>query len=596
MDLPQETNAVAYGDFDGDGQEDVFVAGLSHTTDSVPVEMYLNDGNGGFRLRDDVFVGPVPRTVHTRKALSGDFNGDGKLDIFLATTGYDAPPFPGESPILILSTERGLQEATGLEHLVGFHHGAASGDVDHDGDLDIVVTNNFIPNTYLLLNDGNGVFTFDQSRLPDLARTPIFMAEILDVDGDRWPDLLLAGHEYDTQYLAAWPTTIYWGDPSGTYEDARKTVLPTVEGQQIVLDIDAEDLDGDGHREIVVNRTMHEPWYRGYYIQILAGLGGREFDDETAQRIEKGAHPHAHWLTWIRLDDINNDGHLDILIDEEDDHGLTWLNDGSGFFTPPPEEQFLVDFDATPIGDYTETAFDRDWAGRRWVIGLDAGRAEIVDGTAAYAGRSLRLKYPEGTYGSREQAIHARIALPRSYDEIHLSYRVRFGDGFDFVRGGVLPGLLGGAGRTGSDNPPDGSNGWKGHLMWRSRGAAVLNVQHPDQSDIHGDSFPLDFRFRPGRWHSVEYRFVMNDLGKKNGLLQLWLDGMEALFVKDLRFRDVDTFAVDAFHLWTFFGGGDATWATTKDEYTYFDDVVFSTESIAQHVAGVPTDERRGSR
>ena len=71
--------------------------------------------------------------------------------------------------MLILSSDDGLRDAPkGLENLVGFHHGAASGDIDYDGDLDILVTNNFAPSTFLLLNDGSGSFSFDQSRLPDL--------------------------------------------------------------------------------------------------------------------------------------------------------------------------------------------------------------------------------------------------------------------------------------------------------------------------------------------------------------------------------------------------------------------------------------------
>ena len=340
-------HAVAYGDFDGDGDEDTFVAEVSLeegpdwalSMDPTPVNMFLNEGPAGFQLSDEVFRGSVPRIVHPRKALAGDFNGDGRLDIFVAATGLDRAPFPGESPVLILSTERGLEEAPGLEQHVGFLHGAASGDIDYDGDLDIVVTNNFPPYTFLLLNDGHGSFSFDQSRLPDLWRTLIFTVEILDVDGDQWPDVLLAGHEFDEPGLPGWPTTIYWGDPSGTYENSRKTVLPAVEGQGIVVDIDAEDLDGDGVREVILNRTTSEPFYRSFYIQILSGLGGREYADETERRIVGGVQLDLHpggWLDWLRLIDLNGDGALDIFADDCADHGLNWLNDGSGRLAPGP--------------------------------------------------------------------------------------------------------------------------------------------------------------------------------------------------------------------------------------------------------------------
>ena len=74
-----------------------------------------------------------------REALAvayGDFDGDGRLDVFVAGHGYDREPFPGESPVLLLSTTGGLQEAQGLDAWVGFFHGAASADVDYDGDLE----------------------------------------------------------------------------------------------------------------------------------------------------------------------------------------------------------------------------------------------------------------------------------------------------------------------------------------------------------------------------------------------------------------------------------------------------------------------------
>ena len=194
-----------------------------------------------------------------------------------------------------------------------------------------MVTNNFAPGTFLLLNDGGGSFSFDQSRLPDELQgyQSIFTAEILDVDGDVWPDLLLAGHEFE-----GWPTTIYWGDATGIYRADRKTVLPGVDGWGIVLDIDAEDLDRDGLREVVLNRTRSDPFYEGYYIQVIAGLGDRTFADETTSRIADGVDPDGFWFGWLRLQDANGDGHRDILTDDEDEHDWMWLNSGNGVFGP----------------------------------------------------------------------------------------------------------------------------------------------------------------------------------------------------------------------------------------------------------------------
>ena len=150
--------AYTYGDFDGDGDEDFFVAPSYYKNETTPVEIYFNDGGGNFRLDNSFFQGSIPELVHPRKAITGDFNGDGRLDIFIAGHGYDKPPYPGEAPVLLLSTENGLRQVEGLDHLAGFHHGAAAADIDNDGDLDIFVTDNIADGPFFLINDGDGVF------------------------------------------------------------------------------------------------------------------------------------------------------------------------------------------------------------------------------------------------------------------------------------------------------------------------------------------------------------------------------------------------------------------------------------------------------
>lgn len=251
---------------------------------------------------------------------------------------------------------------------------------------------------------------------------------------------------------------------------------------------------------------------------------------------------------------------------------------------PPPEPAgpvvLAVNFDETPLGDYTQEVFESNWPRYQYVEGLELGFTEIVEGPLAYAGRSLRHKFPGGTH-QRAHWIHAKIDLPASYEELYFSYRVRFEDGFDFVRGGKLPGLFGGKGNTGG-NLPDGSDGWSGRMMWQDRGEATQYIYHPDQPRMYGEFFYWDHRFQPGRWHTVEHHFTMNTPGMHDGILQTWFDGEDSLRVEGLRFRDVDTFAIDGFWLATFFGGADDTWNTTKDEYVYFDDFVVSTERIEQ--------------
>ena len=71
----------------------------------------------------------------------------------------------------------------------------------------------------------------------------------------------------------------------------------------------------------------------------------------------------------------------------------------------------------------------------------------------------------------------------------------------------------------------------------------------------------------------------MNTPGQNDGSITAWFDGQLALESGDMRFRDVDSFAIDGMYFSTFFGGGSSSWATTSDEIVLFDD--FRIESIA---------------
>ena len=322
--------AMAYGDFDDDGDTDIFYSPGDGSRNALPPELYANDGTGRFSLAPGFFGPEIAGAVHGRKALPGDFNGDGRIDVFVLGHGYDHPPFPGEAPYVLLSTENGFVLGTGLEHIIGFHHGGASADIDADGDLDVFVTENF-RGPFFLINDGTGFFRQDRTRLEGIGQFEgNFTAEFVDVDGDQYVDLLVAGHEYE-----GFRTQILWGDESGVFSTAGATLIPEVPGYGIVVDIDVGDLDGDGARDLVINRTGDPSgagWYRGYHLQVLRQTGTRGFSDVTRERLRQHEDPEARWFLWIRIWDVDDDGDPDLVVDDETDRNLFWTNDGTGGF------------------------------------------------------------------------------------------------------------------------------------------------------------------------------------------------------------------------------------------------------------------------
>jgi hypothetical protein len=207
----------------------------------------------------------------------------------------------------------------------------------------------------------------------------------------------------------------------------------------------------------------------------------------------------------------------------------------------------------------------------------------LVSGKDAFRGRSARVRYPKGTIGGDSACqylcpFEKMGFAPR--DACYIRYYLRFDPGFDFVKGGKLPGLVGGKGNTGGQIP-NGSDGWSSRLMWRSGGRVVQYVYHPDQKGVWGDD--LDWMkdgkpcyFKPGVWHCVESYVKLNTPGKHDGIIRSYLDGEQVLEVKTLRFRDVQELQIDGFYFSTFFGGGDLSWAPEKDQYVQFDDFVLA--------------------
>ena len=327
------TASISYLDFDGDGDTDIFMSATSNNKNRKQVsEVYLNDGLGIFTLDRDFFADP-PALFAPRKSIIGDYNGDGKEDIYVAGHGWDKPPFSGEPPVLILSSKAGYTTSV-LNGFSGFQHGAASADVDADGDLDIIgsLTSSSVKSNkgvWMLINGGSGNFVPKKLQNVGVSGTSYYTVELVDVDQDGYVDLLLGGVDWTGGKQVRF-TEIYWGSELGDYSNWNKTILPAVPGYaNNAIDIDVGDIDNDGDKEGL-------GYYVGYHVQILKNNGDRSFTESGSMVATSPAimdsTQEGGWIVWIRLVDIYNDGNLDIVVDDAN-RNLIWINSGSGSFT-----------------------------------------------------------------------------------------------------------------------------------------------------------------------------------------------------------------------------------------------------------------------
>jgi enediyne biosynthesis protein E4 len=150
---------VAWGDYNNDGRPDLFLPQGSEG-DPQPSRLYRNDGGGSFT---NVATGVLAASRSSHGAAWGDYDNDGDLDLFVANGLQPAPE--GRPNFLYRNNGDGtFTSLTSLpandpENQGGASLGCNWGDYDNDGWLDLFVVNRAGQNNFLYHNNGDGTFT-----------------------------------------------------------------------------------------------------------------------------------------------------------------------------------------------------------------------------------------------------------------------------------------------------------------------------------------------------------------------------------------------------------------------------------------------------
>ena len=206
-----------------------------------------------------------------------------------------------------------------------------SADLDGDGDLDLVLPQEFQLN-YYLLNDGQGRFTARQFPAltpaeiqggPPLPGHDSEDVSIADFDGDGKLDMIIVSED-DVRFGRTPVHEYYRGVGGGTFERVLGRI-PDGEADAIAHG----DVDGDGRLDLLITGAGQD--------RLLLGDGKGSFRDVTDERLPREAATGQDGV----FADVDGDRDLDILIGQEGGHAL-WINDGKGRFTDQTAERLPV--------------------------------------------------------------------------------------------------------------------------------------------------------------------------------------------------------------------------------------------------------------
>jgi hypothetical protein len=321
--------------------------------------LYLGDADGNLTYSSWLFVDnrEVPGLEGPNQIHNADYNNDGVLDFYFADTGTGS--MDGQVDSYFLSQPDGTWLESSDTHLSHsnfevWDHGAATGDIDNDGDMDIVITeaNRYERGTsfWCLMNDGTGYL-----KKRKCGGSNAFGLELADMDGDGDLDALVGGHEkeYSNPNNNGF-TGIVWNDGNGNFSQKTK-VQYYKKKYNTIPEISASDLDNDGDLDIVISRAGE--YYVGTAIQIIENLGNKKFKDHgliellIAPSDFKTKTEGNIWNSYIDsiiFRDLDNDGDMDVYLasTNKQSNGSILINQGSFVFDlirPVDTYKFVTD-------------------------------------------------------------------------------------------------------------------------------------------------------------------------------------------------------------------------------------------------------------
>lgn len=404
------SRGVAWGDYDNDGFVDLYVCNMGEYN-----VLYRNNGDGTFE--DVSFVSGTAHPGDCVGAAWGDYDNDGDLDLFLANSNNQANVLfrnNGDGVFTDVSVSAGIIE-------LRESRSAAWGDYDRDGFLDLFVANQSDNTLYHNLEDGTfenvtaeaGVAGAGDSRGSSWG----------DYDGDGYLDLYIAnGGVSNTQ------NELFKNNGNGSFDEVSEEagVNDTRRSQGIAWG----DYNNDGFLDLYVSNGGYE----GQRNTLYENNGDGTFTDVT-NTADTGDGKAGVGVAW---GDFGNDGFLDLYIVNRDTANVLYINNGDWTFTNVSDSTGVAD--GGPGRGVALADFDNDGGLDLYVANFDS--SNVLYKNIDFPGGWLHVK----TVGMRsnKDGVGARVRVFSEQGTV--SGEVCTGTGFGSMNSLMMEAGLGEAG------------------------------------------------------------------------------------------------------------------------------------------------------
>ena len=343
---------VAIGDYDNDGNEDIFVTGVHGNT------LYHNNGNGTFTdvtakaglNKPDPQYGPLWSVA----AAWVDVNNDGWLDLVvinylkwdiehepacevLGHRDYCHPKMYEPTPNQLFlnngdGTFRDISAESGIRAHPGKGMGVAAGDFAGEGKMDLIVPNDKLMNSFFH-GKGNGrfeenAFEANLALRDDGVYISGMGVDFRDLDNDGYPDIVLVALDGET-------FPIYKNTGKGSFvEVTRESGMTRLTLPMSGYSPTIADFDNDGWKDIFVSRGHVQSLLAAPNLAIeqpntvFRNLGGMKFAALTAEAGLTSQPPARH--RGSAVGDLNGDGRLDVVVTAIGAPAEIWINQSPG--------------------------------------------------------------------------------------------------------------------------------------------------------------------------------------------------------------------------------------------------------------------------